>query len=58
MPTIDTNRVTNAQQDLADSSLRYDYKLQELDESTHYGRLLNRVGHNKRVLELGSSTGF
>jgi 2-polyprenyl-3-methyl-5-hydroxy-6-metoxy-1,4-benzoquinol methylase len=58
MPTIDTNRVTNAQQDLADSSLRYDYKLQELDESTHYGRLLNRVGRNKRVLELGSSTGF
>ncbi len=40
------------------SSLRYDYAVQTFDESSHYGRLLSRVGHNKKVLELGSSTGY
>ncbi len=40
------------------SSLRYDYNVESFDESSHYGRLLRRVGHNKKVLELGSSTGF
>lgn len=32
--------------------------LEHVDESSHYGRLLKAVGHNKRVLELGCSTGF
>ncbi|MBS1989110.1 MAG: methyltransferase domain-containing protein [Cyanobacteria bacterium SZAS LIN-3] len=45
-------------QQLASSSLRYDYKLSGFDETSHYGRLLGRVGRGKRVLELGSSTGY
>jgi 2-polyprenyl-3-methyl-5-hydroxy-6-metoxy-1,4-benzoquinol methylase len=40
------------------SSLRYDYSLDSFDETSHYGRLLGRVGRNKKVLELGSSTGY
>ncbi len=44
--------------DLASSSLRYDYQVESLNESDHYGRLLSRIGSNKRVLELGSSTGY
>ncbi|MBU6453267.1 MAG: class I SAM-dependent methyltransferase [Cyanobacteria bacterium REEB67] len=40
------------------SSLRYDYNVESFDEGSHYGRLLGRVGRSKRVLELGSSTGF
>jgi len=43
---------------LSTSSLRYDYSLDSFDENSHYGRLLQRVGHNKRVLELGCSTGY
>lgn len=58
MPAANVNNAANAQDSLSESSLRYDYKIEKLDESTHYGRLLNRIGHNKRVLELGSSTGF
>lgn len=37
---------------------KYDTALQHVDESSHYGRLLKEVGHNKSVLELGCSTGF
>lgn len=40
------------------SSLRYSQNIASFDESTHYGRLLQLVGRNKRVLELGSSTGY
>jgi|GEM_PF-808003 len=40
------------------SALRYESKLSGFDETSHYGRLLNRVGHNKKVLELGCSTGY
>lgn len=40
------------------NSTRYDYEIKELDESSHYGRLLGAVGANKTVLELGSSTGY
>ncbi len=39
-------------------SLRYDQKIESFDQSTHYGRLLQLVGRGKRVLELGSSTGY
>jgi 2-polyprenyl-3-methyl-5-hydroxy-6-metoxy-1,4-benzoquinol methylase len=41
-----------------DSALRYSCEINCFDESTHYGRLLHLVGRNKRVLELGSSTGY
>lgn len=49
---------TEAGVDLASSSLRYDYQVERLDETDHYGRLLSRIGKSKRVLELGSSTGY
>lgn len=39
-------------------ALRYDQKIESFDQSTHYGRLLQLVGRGKRVLELGSSTGY
>lgn len=41
----------------ADSS-RYHTEIESLDETSHYGRLALLVGRNKRVLELGCSTGF
>lgn len=37
---------------------KYDTTLNQVDESSHYGRILKEVGHNKSVLELGCSTGF
>jgi SAM-dependent methyltransferase len=49
---------TENREAVADSSLRYDYKQDEFEEDSHYGRLLHRVGKSKRVLELGSSTGY
>lgn len=52
------NNTAESGVDLASSSLRYDYQVESLNESDHYGRLLSRIGSNKRVLELGSSTGY
>lgn len=40
------------------NSTRYTYEVKDTDETTHYGRLLNRVGAKKVVLELGASTGY
>jgi methionine biosynthesis protein MetW len=39
-------------------SLRYAQIIEAFDHSSHYGRLLQLVGRGKRVLELGSSTGY
>ncbi|MBX9938537.1 MAG: class I SAM-dependent methyltransferase [Candidatus Obscuribacterales bacterium] len=49
---------TENREAVADSSLRYDYQQDKFEEDSHYGRLLHRVGKSKRVLELGSSTGY
>lgn len=37
---------------------KYDYDVGALDASSHYGRLALKVGTGKRVLELGSSSGY
>ncbi len=39
-------------------SSRYESVVDNFDESTHYGRILNLIGKNKKVLELGCSTGY
>lgn len=53
-----TSNSQNASLSAADSSLRYEFPIDELGEASHYGRLFARVGRGKRVLELGSSTGY
>jgi 2-polyprenyl-3-methyl-5-hydroxy-6-metoxy-1,4-benzoquinol methylase len=63
LPSIETTKdqstLAKAESQLhSSSSLRYDYSPDSLDETSHYGRLLTRVGRDKKVLELGSSTGY
>jgi 2-polyprenyl-3-methyl-5-hydroxy-6-metoxy-1,4-benzoquinol methylase len=36
----------------------YKYEIRSIDETTHYGRLLTRVGTRQEVLELRTSTGY
>jgi len=37
---------------------KYDYAIETLDDSMHYGRLAAKVGRDKRVLELGCNSGY
>lgn len=56
MSAVTTNSADSP--NIADSSLRYEFPIEDLGEGSHYGRLFARVGRGKRVLELGSSTGY